>query len=188
MKERGRKRAITAFMVAAALALFLSQRQGSERAGGITPVALRRVAPAMVLERMGGGNWRLQDHRGQVILINLWATWCGPCRKETPGLERLYQEMGPRGLEIVGLSLDIGDREKVRSFARQFQVSYPIVFPEPVSQLADTLERVPTTILIDRNGRIAKTYVGAVREAVFAADINELLTESEGNTEVAVRR
>jgi len=187
MKEQARKWGIAAFVFAAALAFFLSQRQGSAGAGAITPVAMRRAAPAMVLERMDGGRWRLQDHRGQVVLINLWATWCGPCREETPGLVRLYQNMGPKGLEIVGLSLDVGDREKVRSFARQFQVPYPIVFPEPMSQLADTLEGVPTTILIDRNGRIVKTYVGAVRQAVFAADINELLAEKEGSTEISVR-
>jgi len=188
MKESDRKWAILAFAVAAALVFFLSQRQGAARAGGITPVARRRPAPAMVLERMDGGSWRLRDHRGQVVLINLWATWCGPCREETPGLVRLYQDMAPRGLEIVGLSLDVGDREKVRSFARRFQVPYPIVFPEPMSQLADTLEGVPTTILIDRDGRIAKTYVGAVRQAIFAADIGELLAEREGSTEVAARR
>jgi len=180
MKERGRRWAIPAFLAAAALAFFLSQRQGTVRAGGITPVAMRRPAPSMVLERMEGGSWRLNEHRGQVVLINLWATWCGPCREETPGLVRLYQQMGPKGLELVGLSLDVGGREKVRAFARQFQVPYPIVFPEPMSQLADTLEGVPTTILIDREGRTAKTYVGAVREAVFAADVKDLLAEEGG--------
>ena len=177
MERRERVWVAGFFALAAALALFVSLRQGRARAGGMTPVAMRREAPDMVLAQLDGGNWKLRDHRGQVVLINLWATWCGPCREETPGLVRLYREAGPKGLEVVGLSLDVGGREKVRSFVRQFQVPYPIGFPEPMSQLTDTVEAVPTTILVDRNGRVAKTYVGAVRQAVFAADVDELLAE-----------
>ena len=140
-------------------------------------MAMRQAAPAMVFERMDGGSWRLRDHQGQVVLINLWATWCGPCREETPGLVRLYREMGPKGLEVVGLSLDVGGRDKVRAFAQRFAVPYPIVFPEPMSQLADTVEGVPTTILVDKEGRVAKTYVGAVEREVFVSDVNALLAE-----------
>lgn len=179
MEERGRTWVVGFFVVAAALALFVSLRPGRVRAGGITPVAMRRAAPDMVLEQMDGGSWRLREHRGQVVLINLWATWCGPCRQETPGLVQLYREVGPKGLEVVGLSLDVGGREKVRNFARQFQVPYPIAFPEPMSQLTDTVEGVPTTILVDKEGRVAKTYVGAVERAVFAADVDELLAEKD---------
>ncbi|WP_348269060.1 TlpA disulfide reductase family protein [Edaphobacter paludis] len=145
----------------------------------MTPVAMRHLAPDMKLERLDGGSWRLREHRGQVVLINLWASWCGPCREETPGLVKLSLEDGPKGLAVVGLSLDVGDREKVHAFVRQFQVPYPIVFPEPMSQLADTVDGVPTTILVDRNGRVAKTYVGAVQRAVFASDIDTLLAEKE---------
>jgi cytochrome c biogenesis protein CcmG/thiol:disulfide interchange protein DsbE len=179
MKERGRTWAALFFVVAAGLGIFVSQRHGEARAGGITPVAMRRAAPNMVLERMDGGDWRLREHRGQVVLINLWASWCGPCREETPGLARLYREMGPQGLEVVGLSLDVGGRDKVRSFARQFEVPYPIAFPEQMSQLTEAVEGVPTSILVDREGRVAKTYMGAVRQGVFAADIGELLAEKD---------
>jgi len=178
MKERGRTWAVCFFFVAAGAAFFMSQRHQQAKAGGITPVAMRRAAPEMVMEQMGGGNWRLREHSGQVVLINLWATWCGPCRQETPGLALLYREMEPKGLEVVGLSLDVGGREKVRAFVQKFDVPYPIAFPEPTSQLADTVEGVPTTILIDRQGRVAKMYVGAVREAVFRQDIETLLGES----------
>jgi cytochrome c biogenesis protein CcmG/thiol:disulfide interchange protein DsbE len=179
MEERGRTWAVLLFMAAAALAFFISQRREQMPAGGITPVAMRRAAPNMVFERMDGGSWMLREHRGQVVLINLWASWCGPCREETPGLVRLYREVGPRGLEVVGLSLDVGGRDKVRAFAQQFEVPYPIVFPEPLSQLAETVKGVPTTILVDKDGRVAKTYVGAVEREVFAADIDQLLAEKD---------
>jgi cytochrome c biogenesis protein CcmG, thiol:disulfide interchange protein DsbE len=178
-KERGTPWVAWFFILAAGLAVFLSQRHGEARAGGITPIAMRRTAPAMTFEQMDGRKWRLQEHRGQVVLINLWASWCGPCREETPGLVRLYREAGPKGLEVVGLSLDVGGREKVRAFVQRFEVPYPIVFPEPMSQLADTVQGVPTTILLDKDGRVAKTYVGAVRREVFAADVEELLAESD---------
>jgi len=177
MQER-RRNWVIVLAVTAALALFASLRHGELRAGHLTPAAQRRVAPGMTLRRMNGGDWRLADYRGQVVLINLWASWCGPCREETPGLVRLYRSMHGRGLEVVGLSLDVGSHDKVESFVRQFQVPYPIAFPEPMSQLASTVEGIPTTILIDRQGRVAKTYVGAAREAVFAADVQDLMREN----------
>ncbi|HZY60958.1 MAG TPA: TlpA disulfide reductase family protein [Edaphobacter sp.] len=158
--------------------LFFSLRGRRFGSGEITPIAARKPAPNMELQQMNGDDWKLQDHRGEVVLINLWATWCGPCREETPGLVQLYETMHSRGLEIVGLSLDTGGREKVQSFVRQFQVPYTIAFPEPMSQLADTLEGVPTTILIDKQGRVAKTYVGAMQQQVFAADVEALMKES----------
>jgi cytochrome c biogenesis protein CcmG/thiol:disulfide interchange protein DsbE len=177
MDER-RKGWLAAFLLAAtALGVFMTLRHGPVRAGGLAPVARRQLAPNMEFDQLGGGTWRLRDHRGQVVLMNLWATWCGPCREETPGLVALYREDAPKGLAVVGLSLDTGGRGKVEEFARRFQVPYPIVFPEPMSQLADTVEGVPTTILIDKNGRVAKTFVGAVERAVFAADVDALLAE-----------
>lgn len=179
--DRGRRGWMAAFLLAAAaLGVFMTLRQGTVRAGGLTPVAMRPLAPEMELEQMDGGTWRLREHRGQVVLINLWATWCGPCREETPGLVKLYREDGPKGLRVVGLSLDTGGREKVQEFVERFHVPYPIVFPESMSQLGDTVEGVPTTILVDRNGRVAKTFVGAVERAVFAADVDTLLAERDG--------
>lgn len=176
----GRRGWMAAFLLAAvALGIFMTLRRGPVRSAGMTPTAMRRLAPNMEFEQMDGGMWRLREHRGQVVLINLWATWCGPCREETPGLVDLYREDGPKGLTVVGLSLDTGGRERVRDFARRFQVPYPIVFPETMSQLADTVEGVPTTILIDRNGRVAKTFVGAVERATFAADVDALLAEND---------
>lgn len=179
MVDRRRKWLGLLFAGAMALLLLVSLQHSRIRAGGMTPVGMRRAAPNLVLEQMNGGSWTLAEHRGQVVLINLWATWCGPCREETPGLVRLFHEDGPKGLEVVGLSLDVGDRQKVAAFAEQFHVPYPIVFPEPMSQLTDTVEGVPTTILVDREGRVAKTYGGAVQRAVFAADVGELLAEKE---------
>jgi cytochrome c biogenesis protein CcmG, thiol:disulfide interchange protein DsbE len=155
----------------------LAWHYGAKQSGGMVPAASRREMPGLVLEQLGGGMWRMEDHRGQVVLINYWATWCGPCREETPGLGRLSRELGPEGLAVVGVSLDEGDRGKVQSFVDGFRLPYPVAFPAAMSQMGQGLEGIPTTILVDRQGRVAKTYVGAVREGDFREDAKVLLGE-----------
>lgn len=152
---------------------------GAKQAGDLIPAASRREMPKLALEQLDGGMWRMEEHRGQVILINYWATWCGPCREEMPGLVRLSRELGPQGLAVVGVSLDEGSRMKVQRFVDEFHLPYPVAFPEPMSQIAQGLEGVPTTILVDRNGRVAKTYVGAVREKDLREDAATLLGEHQ---------
>ena len=163
---------LAAFAVMAAVWHF-----GARQTGGITPAAARQPMPALAMARLDGGTWRMADHRGQVVLVNYWATWCGPCREETPGLVRLAKELGPQGLAVVGVSLDEGGREKVRAFVDEFRVPYPVTLPERMSQMEYGMEGVPTTVLVDRQGRVAKTYVGAVREADFKQDVGVLLAE-----------
>ena len=90
---------------------------------------------------------------------------------------RLSQELGPKGLAVVGVAIDEGGADKVRKFVKDFGVPYPVVRPERLSQMEYGMEGVPTTLLVDREGRIAKTYVGAVRQADFATDVETLLAE-----------
>jgi cytochrome c biogenesis protein CcmG, thiol:disulfide interchange protein DsbE len=157
--------------------MVLAWHFGATQAGGIIPLNSRREMPKLVLEQLDGGVWRMEEHSGQVVLINYWATWCGPCREEAPGLVRLSRELGPEGLAVVGVALDEGGRSKVQGFVDEFRLSYPIAFPSPMSQIAQGMKGVPTTILVDRNGRVAKTYVGLVREKDFRQDTKELLQE-----------
>jgi peroxiredoxin len=165
------------FVVAAVVLGAVAVWWAGSQAGGITQESERKAMPAVVLEQLGGGEWRMADHRGQVVLLNYWATWCGPCWEETPGLVRLAKELGPQGLAVVGISVDEGGREKVRKFVEDFKVPYPVAFPAAMSQLEWGLEGVPTTILVDREGRVAKSYLGAVREADFRRDVEALLAE-----------
>jgi thiol-disulfide isomerase/thioredoxin len=150
---------------------------GTRMSGGIRPAGERKVMPELVMAELDGGTWRLADHRGQVVLVNYWATWCGPCWEETPGLIRVSEELGPKGLAVVGVALDEGSEEKVRKFVGEFHVPYPVVRPPRMSQMAYGMAGVPTTILLDKQGRVAKTYVGAVRQADFAEDVSVLLAE-----------
>lgn len=173
-----RERVVTyVFVLVAVVLAAFAWRHGTSQAGGIAPEGSRRVMPLLVLQQLDGGVWRMADHRGQVVLINFWATWCGPCWEETPGLVRVARELGPRGFAVVGVSLDEGGREKVQQFVDQFKLPYPVAFPEPMSQIERGLEGVPTSILVDREGRVAKSYVGAVRERDFKQDVEVLLGE-----------
>jgi len=165
--------AVVAFGVVA-----LAWHFGTRQSGGIAPVGERRVMPELAMAQLDGGTWRMADHRGQVVLVNYWATWCGPCWEETPGLIRLSQELGPKGLAVLGVAIDEGGTEKVKKFVDEFHVPYPVGLPERLSQAEFGMEGVPTTILVDKQGRVAKTYVGAVRQADFAEDVAVLLGET----------
>ena len=176
LADGGRQRWVRyGFLVAAValLAFGLGHRRG--QSGGLSPLVSRRAMPELVLDQLGGGSWRVADHRGQVVLINYWATWCGPCVEEMPGLARLTRET--KGLAVVGISMDEGDQGKVKAFVDRLQVPYPVAFPGATSQMEAGMTGLPTTILVDKSGRVAKTYVGAVRRQDFETDVKVLLNE-----------
>jgi cytochrome c biogenesis protein CcmG/thiol:disulfide interchange protein DsbE len=147
---------------------------------GVKPVAERRAMGAVELPQLGGGEWKLADHRGQVVLINYWATWCEPCREELPGLMQVARESGPKGLVVVGVSLDAGKDApaKVAQFVSRYGIGYAVAFADDSRSDAFSLVGLPTTVLIDREGRVAKRYVGEVEHEDVAKDVATLLAES----------
>jgi thiol-disulfide isomerase/thioredoxin len=169
------------FLVAA-LCLVATRWHFVRQSAGVEPVAQRKPAPDMILPQLGGGQWKLADHRGQVVLVNYWATWCEPCRDELPGLLRVAHDSAPKGLAVVGVSFDSGHEpartQAVQSFVTQFRVPYPIAFPDRTLNFESGDIGLPTSILIDRQGRAAKTYVGEVDRATLAKDVAALLAES----------
>lgn len=146
--------------------------------GGLIPVPSRTVMRDLVLPQLGGGEWRLADHRGQVVLINYWATWCEPCRDELPGLVQLNVEYSPKGLALVAVSMDRGPdaRMKVEQFASRYRLPYEIAFPDAIGKSESDLQRLPTTLLIDRQGRVARIYAGAVEREDLERDVAALLS------------
>jgi cytochrome c biogenesis protein CcmG, thiol:disulfide interchange protein DsbE len=150
----------------------------TDQAAGVAPVQERKPVADLAMPELNGGSWRLSDHRGQVVLINYWASWCAPCRQETPGLIDLARDYRYKGLAIVGVSMDEGGERAVQSFLSEFHVPYPVLMPNLATPAAPAVDALPTTVLVDRNGRAAKSYVGAVRESVFRADVDRLLAET----------
>ena len=177
-----RRTMLAVLLVLLGILSLVSHRFGGIRAGGLTPVGERKTMPDMVLQQVGGGEWRLGDFRGKVVLVNLWATWCGPCLEEVPGLVQVAESMGPKGLAVMGLSLDAGGATaenlgKIGRYVQRYGVKYPITFPEAGSQMEFGVDGIPTSILVDREGRVAKLYVGAVGHEVLQRDVGALLTE-----------
>jgi len=180
MRSGNRGDRVWLFLFIAAAMLFGAGRwHWRSQSGGFIPAADRRTLPDLALPQLGGGEWRLADHRGQVVLINYWATWCEPCREELPGLAQVARDSASNGLAVVGVSLDEGQDAPVRvqQFVAQYRVPYPVAFPPPVRGPARNMA-IPTTILVDRHCRLVKTYLGAVERGDFAKDVATLLAES----------
>jgi len=149
----------------------------SDQPAGVRPAKDRTHMADLKFPQLNGSSWRLTDHRGQVVLINYWASWCAPCRQETPGLIDLARDYRYKGLSIVGVSMDEGGKPAVESFLREFHLPYPVLMPDLASPSSPAIDALPTTVLVDRNGRAAKSYIGAVKESVFRADVDRLLAE-----------
>jgi len=185
--KRDRAFVLAVLLLLFAAVTFIAERLGEPSAGHITAIAARKPMPALELTDTANQPWTVSQHRGQIILINFWATWCGPCLQETPGLvslaqAQLAQTPTLKDLAVLGISLDAGgnnpaNQAKVAAFASRFHINYPLAFPPSGSHMEFGVEGIPTTLLIDRRGRIAKTYTGAVRRQVFQADIQQIQSE-----------
>jgi peroxiredoxin len=137
--------------------------------GGLAPPPLPDLpspsqgeAPPFDLPASGGDLHRLAEHRGEVVLLNFWATWCGPCREELPILEALHGELGDEGLAIVGVNVDGGDALRVQRFADQQGLSFVLLL-DPEQRVASRYAVLgyPTTVVIDRDGQIVLSALGA---------------------------
>ncbi|MEX2182180.1 MAG: TlpA disulfide reductase family protein [Gemmatimonadaceae bacterium] len=123
----------------------------------------------------------IADYRGQVVLLNIWATWCGPCRVEMPSMQRLEDQLGPKGLRIVAVSVDApGTRERIAAFVAELGLTFEILHDAPGRIQQDYQSTgVPETFVIGRDGRLRRRVIGAVDWASPAnvAFLERLLAE-----------
>jgi thiol-disulfide isomerase/thioredoxin len=132
-------------------------------------------APEFSLTDLNGRQIDLADRKGKVVLLDFWATWCGPCRIEIPGFVELQERYRDQGLSVIGISFDDGP-EPVREFYREFKMNYPVAMgTDRVAELYGGILGLPTTFLIGRDGRIYAKHVGATDLSVFEDEIKELL-------------
>lgn len=121
-------------------------------------------------------SWKLSENRGNVVLVNYWATWCGPCQQETPALVNLSKNLKAKGLSVVGISMDHGAHDVIHRFIRAFSIPYPIAMGTTDPMLMGGIP-LPTTLVYDRKGRLATKIVGAVEEAELQKVLTQLLDE-----------
>jgi thiol-disulfide isomerase/thioredoxin len=144
------------------------------------PKAKRYVVPSepQVTQSVQTG---LESLRGKVVILDFWATWCGPCKMEIPGFESLETKYRDRGLEVVGVSIDpithAGGGASVAPFMKSMNINYTIWMVNSQAALSgfDAIQSIPTTYLIDRSGKVVNRYVGAHPNTVFENDVKPLL-------------
>ena len=149
------------------------QAQAKGLGGGSHP-----AAPDFALTDISGQKLSLADYKGKVVLLDFWATWCGPCRIEIPGFVELQNKYREQGFSVIGVSLDTGSDAigQVRDFYKEFKMNYPVaVGDDKVSELYGGILGLPTTFLIGRDGRIYSKHPGATPVSIFEQEVKTLL-------------
>jgi DsbE subfamily thiol:disulfide oxidoreductase len=187
---RSRKAAVIAFLcLIAGLAVILAgvrelQNRGTEGIKDFS-VADRQAtaqventpAPSFTMETLDGGTVSLDEMRGDIVVVNFWATWCGPCRQEAPGFRHLSRKYGSQGVRFLGIN-ERDNRAAAQAFVREFGLGYPSAF-DPTGSLADdfALYAMPTTFVLNPEGIIRYRFVGYVTETELQAAIEDLLEQ-----------
>lgn len=133
-------------------------------------------APNFKLMTVDGKTIELSKLKGKTVVVNFWATWCGPCRAEIPGFLQVYEKYKSKGLEIVGISLDQGGWNDVTPFVKKYNIAYPVVLGnQVVAKKYGNIEAIPTTFIIDKNGSIVDRHIGYMKMEDFENKIKDYL-------------
>ena len=162
---------------------FLSRVPSTATTGGAPPPSAREgfSAPDFTLDLLGGGQVTLSELRGKVVMVNLWASWCPPCRAEMPAIEKVYQANKDRGLEVLAVNTTYQDGE---GEAAAFATNYGLTFPIPLDRTGAVsarylLRALPSTFFVDRRGVIRSVVIGGpMSEAVIQSKVEDLLEEA----------
>lgn len=189
-RRRRGTRALLAVLCAAALAMLVSCTGGTDRVdqlsdtryryvsatpkGEVIPPDERKEAGNVTGTLLDGAAFSMADHAGDVVFVNFWGSWCGPCVIETPELDKIFRANEARGVLFLGVAVkDVED--STQSFVDNNNISYPIIFDfnaKAALQLGNIPMRgLPATVVIDKQGRVAAVFVGAI----LAGDINPVL-------------
>ena len=170
---------VGAIVVVLAAALFLGVKLSPE----IFPVEVGSKAPDFSAGTLAGnGSKTIADYKGQVVLLNVWATWCQPCRVEMPGMQRLYEQVGPEGLKIVAVSIDEAGPDVVREFVREHGLTFEVLHdPSRAIERIYQTTGVPESFVLNREGQIVKKVIGAAEweSAVNRDLIRRLLAQKD---------
>ncbi len=145
-------------------------------AGPAVGSAGAKPAPNFALKTAEGKTVELKQLAGKVVVVNFWATWCGPCRAEIPGMLEIYSKYKGKGLEIVGISLDQQGFSVVTPFVQRMKIDYPVVVGDGgVVAAYGNFQAIPTTFIVDRKGNIVDEHTGSMSKEQFEKIIKPLL-------------
>jgi thiol-disulfide isomerase/thioredoxin len=151
---------------------------GPITSGALTETQNRKLAPDFTLSDSHGTPVTLSDFRGQVVLLNFWATWCVPCRAEIPMLMELQRAHRDGKFAVLGVALDDDGWKAVKPYVTARKIDYPVlVANDRIADLFGGLQAVPTTLMIDKQGRVAATHLGLLQKSECEKTINLLLNE-----------
>jgi peroxiredoxin len=159
-------------------------RTSAEAKGGKTYEMDPMPAPDLAMETLSGEEINLSDQQGKVILVNFWATWCAPCRKEIPDLIDLQSEMESEGLLVVGIAVDEEGKSVVQPFVEKQDVNYPIVIDttRTIESHFEAMYGLPTTYVINPEGQIVRRVLGIFPVEDMKPTLKEMLAEDGATT------
>jgi len=186
MKRNPLALVVVAFVVALMLygGLHMARRSGRLPTPRITRST---VAPDFSLESLEGKTMRLSDFRGKAVLLNFWATWCGPCKIEMPWFVELQQKYGSQGLQVVGVAMDDASKEDIAKFAKDMGVNYPVLIgKEAVGDSYGGIPALPETFFIGRDGKVVDKILGLRGKAEIEDAIKKALNTQPRATQARV--
>ena len=169
-------RNVLLLLCAAAVACGRQEARPPEPKRTTSPAATATEAPTVPRTEVGdmmpgyaapylkdASTFRLEGEKGNVVFVNVWATWCGPCRNEIPELQRLHDKYAQQGFKVIGISIDDGPPDDVKTYVKEAKITYPIALDQQ-SHIANVLQttQLPTSVILDKKGRIVWRKIGAV--------------------------
>ena len=162
-------------LLASLLAVTACESTGSVRAD-VKKVKDRRPAPDFTLKDAMGRPVKLSDYKGKVVLLNFWATWCGPCKIEIPWLVEFEQTFKDQGFAVLGVAMDEEGWEVVKPYIERAKINYRVLIGDDMTaQNYGGVDSLPTSFILDREGRIANTHIGLASKSTIQNDIKTLL-------------
>lgn len=184
--KKNRSRLYTVLFFVIFGVFFIVNNSGNEPEKGPYPpnyvpgqnnAAVKEIAPNFSLNSIEGEKISLADYKGKIVLVDFWATWCGPCRKGVPDLVDLKNKYGDKGFEVIGISVDRSNTiSQVKPFAKEFNINYPVVYTdEQTPGKFGGIQYIPTSFVINQEGYIVSKHVGYVEKEQYIKEIEELL-------------